>query len=381
MRNVMTIMLILLATLLVQVSVGVNAVMIPVHLSNMGFNKIEIGFCLSLEIFAVLCISSYINKILSKFGLFKSLLVATLLRALVMWRLAELQQYWAWLMCMFLYGMCTNIFLIALQTWLGTLSLKRFSGLVIGVYSAVLAIGVALGPLALDIVGGIEGVMPFYMNAVIILVTFVPFILGFWLIPKIHSTGTARVFYILKNAPIVMFSAFVGGITFFGLPAFSTLVGIQDGLPADKAAYLITAFMLGAICIGLILSSVSDFIGPRRLTVVCVFIGLACAVYFPLAISHYEIVLGLLFVWGGVMNGVYAMGLGATSKFFRQEDLVSANVTYGLMDCLGGVVGVFLIGVAMQLWHSEGMTYVIVAAGVIYFTFVLSQKRVLSFET
>jgi len=375
MQNVFAITLIMFCTLLAQLAVGVNTVMFPVQLDRLGYNNAEVGYVLSLEIFAVLCISGYISRILSSFGFFWPLLLATVIRAGVMYALSVVTNYWLWMLCIFFLGMSTNIFLISLQTWLGSLTLGRFTGLIIGLYSAVLSAGVALGPMVLNYIG-LDGNFPFLFNAVLCLATFLPFALGVSLLPKMPAEGKPRIFYVLKNASIVMSSAFVGGITFFGLPAFSTLFGMQNGLPAEKAAFLISSFMLGSITFGFILSSISGWIGTGRLTVICVFVGLSCAVYLPLAIKHYQIALGLLFVWGGVAAGIYAMGLATVASMFRKEDLVSANVAYGLMDCMGGVVGVALIGSAMELWQSEGLGYVIVTAGVIYFTFILSQRRV-----
>ncbi len=375
MRNIAAVSVIMIVTLMVQISVGMSAVIFPVKLDELGFNKVEIGTCLSIEIFAVLCVSGYINRILSKFGLFASFLLASLIRTSITYFLPDIETMWGWLISLFFLGMATNIFLIGLQTWLGTVPLGRFNGLIIGIFSAILSAGVAAGPAVLDYIG-IAGAYPFYINAGICLAAFVPVFFSTYILPKLQATGRLRLIFVFKSAPVVLLSAFVGGITFFGLPAFSTLFGTQEGLELEQAAYLITAFMLGSIVLGLIISFLSDFWGRSQLTVVCVFVGLVCAVYLPLAIKSYQTALILLFVWGGVMSGIYGMGLATVNSIFRKEDLVSANVTYGLMDCSGGVVGVFLIGSSMQLWHAEGLSYVIVTAGVLYFIFVLSQRRV-----
>lgn len=375
MRNVIAVGVIMLVTLLVQISVGMSAVIFPVKLDQIGFNKMEIGACLALEIFAVLCVSGYINRILSTFGLFRSLLVATMIRATIMFLLAEVENIWGWLISLFFLGMATNIFLISLQTWLGTVDLGRFTGVIIGIFSAILSAGIALGPVVLNFIG-ISGTFPFYVNVGICLSAFVPFFLVSFLLPKLNTGGKLRLFFVFRNAPVVFSSAFVGGITFFGLPAFSTLFGLQNGLALEQSAYLITSFMMGAIILGMLISSLSDWVGTSGLTVTCVFVGLVCAVYFPLAIKSYDTALILLFIWGGVMSGIYGMGLAVVNSIFRKEDLVSANVTYGLMDCFGGVVGVFLVGTAMELWKSEGLSYVIVTGSVSYFIFVLSKKSI-----
>jgi len=378
MRNAAAIVAIMLMTLLVQVSIGMSAVMFPVKLDDLGFNKIEIGLLLAIEIFAVLAISTHISRLLARFGMLRVVLLASLLRVLVMHALPGLESFLAWMLCLFVFGLATNVLLIALQSWLGALRLKRFSGLVLGIFSAILSAGVAAGPWVLEQTGQI-GELAFQANLMLCALAAMPILFCLLILPKLTASDRPRLLYTIQQAPVVMGSAFVGGITFFGLPAFLTLVGIQNGLQPEQAAYLISSFMLGSIFIGLAISALSDLIGTGRLIVVCVFLGLACSVYFPLAITHYTVALVLLFVWGGVMGGVYAMGLAVINTIFRKDELVSANVAFGLLDCMGGVVGVFLIGVAMELWQAEGLSYVIVAAGLAFFVFVLSQKNVLRF--
>jgi hypothetical protein len=72
------------------------------------------------------------------------------------------------------------------------------------------------------------------------------------------------------------------------------------------------------------------------------------------------------------------MGLATVGDLFRQEDQVSANVAYSILDNVGGILGVLLIGALMGAGISDGIVYVIVLAALCYFIYCLSQ--VLSFD-
>jgi len=61
------------------------------------------------------------------------------------------------------------------------------------------------------------------------------------------------------------------------------------------------------------------------------------------------------------------------ADLFRQEDQVSANVAYSILDNVGGIIGVLLIGFLMGSGISDGIVYVIVLTAVIYFIYCLSQ--------
>jgi MFS family permease len=173
-------------------------------------------------------------------------------------------------------------------------------------------------------------------------------------------------------------SSFVGGVTFFGLPAFLTLYGLMNGMSLTNASLLLTAFMLGSVSLGLAIATFSGKAQRTLVTISCVLVGVICAIYLPLAIYNYGIALMLLFVWGGAAGGIYGMGLATVGDLFRQEDQVSANVAYSILDNVGGIVGVLLIGALMGAGISDGIVYVIVLAALCYFIYCLSQ--VLSFD-
>jgi MFS family permease len=191
--------------------------------------------------------------------------------------------------------------------------------------------------------------------------------------PRVGNQARLRLLYAIRMAKVPMLSAFVGGVTFFGLPTFLTLYGMMNGLPIGRAALLLTAFMLGSVTLGLLISSLSDRINRTVLTIGCVLVGVVCAVYLPLAIYNYNIALALLFIWGGAAGGIFATGLASVGDLFRKEDQVSANVAYSVMDNVGGILGVLLIGLLMGAGIADGIVYVIVLTALIYFIYCLAQ--------
>jgi len=366
---------IILGTAMVQLAVGINAVLFPVTLQNLGYSKTLIGACLSLDVLAVVVISQYLSAIIARVGIGRALIISTLIRGACLYILSSSDNYAVWLICVFFFGMNTNIMLISLQTWINTIPLKTNKGLVIGIFSSALSLGTATGPV-IAYLTGTEGRLPFFIAIAIVGLTALPFILMYRSIPSIAAPPRPRILYAIRMAKIYMFSSFVGGITFFGLPAFLTLYGMMNNLSIEKSAFLISMFMLGSITLGFLIASVSDRVNRLYVIVACVFIGLLAAIYLPLAIYSYPQALTLLFIWGGVSGGIYATGLARIGEIFRLEDQVSANVAYSLMDCLGGVAGVLLIGAAMDLVGSDGLVYVILMAAIAYFIYTLSCYKI-----
>ena len=362
-----------LATAVVQAAVGFNTVLFPVRLEAYGFSKGLIGLCLAFEMGAVVAIVSSIDWILARLGLVGTMALATGVRLAVLLLLPGSNSLPLWCLGVFCFGIGTYLCLISLQTWVNAVPLGRLRGVVSGCYSSALSLGTASGPILFNQVGSAAGSQAFQANMLIVvlaLLLVVPFLKRQ---PRIAGQGRLRLGYAIRMAKVPMLSSFVGGVTFFGLPAFLTLYGMMNGLSVQRASLLLTAFMLGSVSLGLLISSLSDRLNRTLLTILCVLVGVVCAVYLPLGIYNYGIALGLLFVWGGAAGGIYATGLATVADLFRQEDQVSANVAYSILDNVGGIFGVLLIGALMGAGIADGIVYVIVLTALSYFIYCLAQ--------
>ena len=370
---VIAVIALILATAVVQAAVGFNTVLFPVRLESYGFSKGLIGLCLAFEMGAVLSIVASIDRIMTRLGLAGTMALATGVRLVMLLLLSSSRSLPIWCLGVFCFGIGTYLCLISLQTWVNAIPLGKLRGLVSGCYSSALSLGTASGPILFNQVSTPEGAQAFQANMLIVLVALLLIVPFLNRSPRISGQGRLRLGYVIRMAKVPMLSSFVGGVTFFGLPAFLTLYGMMNGLPVQRASLLLTAFMLGSVTLGLVVSSISDRVNRTLLTILCVLIGVVCAVYLPLGIYNYGIALSLLFVWGGAAGGIYATGLATVADLFRQEDQVSANVAYSILDNVGGIIGVLLIGFLMGAGISDGIVYVIVLTALSYFIYCLAQ--------
>ena len=352
---------------------GINAVLLPVRLQEMGYNKGAIGLCMAAEVAAVVLVSPYVARIVSTLGLTRTFLLAALVRVLCLLVMMQFPSYGVWIPGVFCYGLASNIFITAIITWLSALHLGRFAGLCSGLFSSALSLGTATGPLVLAF-AGFSGNAPFQANMLVVVLAIVPVIALLSRIPKIAPSRKPRIFFIMRLSPAVVASAFVGGITFFGLPAFLTLYGIQNNYDPQSASWLLSAFMLGSVILSPVVGVISDYIDRRLVILSCFALGMVASIYLPLAVVSYPATLALLFIWGGSSGGIFAVSIAFLTERFRAEDHISVGVTYTLMDCLGGTIGVFFIGHAMDL-DRDGLTYVISSAAILYFIFALTRYR------
>ncbi|MDO5970500.1 MFS transporter [Flavivirga aquimarina] len=361
--------LIIIATLCIQVSSGINYIIFPLTIQVQGYSKTLIGLAMSCEILATIILFKHISVVVKRLGVVQTVIGASIIRGVVIYILGFNEYLAFWFMGIFTYGLSTSMVLVVVQTWLNLAETGKLKGLFIGLYSSSLSLGIALGPILLQFIP--SRTSQFVINAMITLFPCAILATVFKYRPTLTSNKTVRIGFIFKHAKIIMLSALVGGVCFFGLPSFLTLYGIANDLSPNEAALLLTMFMIGSVSIGAFISSLSAFIDRILIIYICVCFSVVCAVFLSLAVyAHLGVALTLLVIWGGSMGGIYATGLAYIGQVFRKEDQISANTSFVLMDALGGFLGLFVIGTSMDFIGDEGLTYTIVIASTCYLIFI-----------
>lgn len=370
--------LLILCTLFVQLSSGINYVTIPVEMQNQGYDNTMIGTAMSFEIIGMLLLFRPLSYCIGKWGLFPSLVTFTLTRATSLYLMSYCTNYPLWLVSIFFYGLSTGLTLVITQTWLNMLAQGKSKGLFMGLFSSALSCGVALGPIALQL-PWMKQVLPFELGT---LITGIPLCLYIALRKQQNTTqemGKVRFSFAFRHAKVILIAAFVGGISFFGLPSFLTLYGMQNGLSETQAQLLLTMFMVGSVSLGILMSTLSSLINRSTLVLICLFCSVVCAVYLSIAIyTQYWLALALLFFWGGSLGGIYGIGLASLGERFCKQDQMTANMSHSIMDSLGGMSGLLVIGIMLDTFGPEGMTGVFVTVGIallIFFVYELLAPR------
>jgi len=356
----------------VQLSSGINYIVFPLLLQEQGYSITLIGIAMSFEILATILLFKYISLVVKYLGVIPSIIGTSILRSILIYILSFNETFPIWLFGIFVYGLTTSMTLVVIQTWLNMIDIGKLKGLFMGLYSSSLSLGIASGPILLHLIDNhsikkiISTTIPFLPLLLLLLI--------YKQKPLFNTEGNIRIGFIFKHAKIILLSAFVGGVCFFGLPSFLTLYGIANGLSPYQASLLLTMFMIGSVCIGVLISWLSSYINKMQIIYICVCFSVVCAVFLSLAVySNVQIAFVLLTIWGGCMGGIYATSLEYIGGVFRKEDQISANTSFVLMDALGGFIGLFTIGISMELIGSEGLTYTIVIISTCYLVFITTQ--------
>ena len=388
-----------LAAFIQSIAMGMCAIVFPVALESNGMSTSIIGIILAMDSIAAFLGAWCVSFFLKTLGMKATMIASGTAGAVAIIFLSGVSGLIPWSVGVFVNGFGSFMFIMLLQTWVNSLQFKQKKGLILALYSTVISIGLAIGPvLVSSLESSYEAMIPilqkvmaasglpghilvqsritFYCAFLVSAMALGPVLMGVMFIPNLQVRSQARIWDIIMRAKGPMFALAMGAVSFSGTTSFITIYGLKNGLGVSDSSLLLTCFMAGTIILETPLSWVSDFFDRRYVIVFASLTSLVCAVYLPMAIYFKYAAWTLLFFWGGFTGCIYSTSMALISDRFQNDELVAANSGYSLMESIGGGAGVLLIGIFMDIAGTDGLPYVIMFASILYFSFALTRYQV-----
>jgi predicted MFS family arabinose efflux permease len=222
---------------------------------------------------------------------------------------------------------------------------------------------------------GSDGFLPFGIAFALVIAAALPVLAAWRQSPAMHGEGHGQGFwrYLLlvptATAAVLVFGAVeTGGFALF--PVYGSRIGYSE---AD-AALLLTVVGLGNVILQIPLGLVSDRIHDRRLLLAgCAVIGLAGMIVLPFISANWMATAAMLFVWGGVVAGLYTIGLAHLGSKLSGRDLASANAAFVFCYGLGMLAGPQAIGIGMDRLGPNGFAITLAVFFALYIVLVGSR--------
>lgn len=384
------------------VGIGMSAIVFPITMQSSGLDVAIIGIILSFDAFAALLVSLLFPRILRYIGIKGAVFIAGGLSVLLLLLLSVSSSLLIWAAGVFLYGLGSFMFVMLLQTWLNNIDIQERKGLVLALFNTAMSIGLALGPLFINFIKSTDAAsfatvldifafigfpitgdaavlgtrLIFYMAALFSAIAFLVFLTGFAIMPSIKMSSGKGMLSLILNTKGPMFAIMMAAVSVYGVTAFIAIYGSQNGLDLDESTVLLSSFLIGSLLLETPFTWLSDYFDRRFLIVLMAFACLICAVYLPIAITFNAVALVLLFLWGGMTASIYSTSLALIADRYSADEMIIANSGYFVMESLGGVGGILMIGFAMQLIGSDGLPYIIMLASILFFSFALTRYPV-----
>src|SRR4029077_16218644 len=114
------------------------------------------------------------------------------------------------------------------------------------IYAGMVALGMALGPLVLQVVG-VYGPVPFLTGAALSLLVALPLLPSWHTAPRIRVDAASGFSTVVVLAPLAMFAAFACGLGGQGAFRFLSVSAVGAGVSPETAALWLSAFVMGNV--------------------------------------------------------------------------------------------------------------------------------------
>ena len=283
------------------------------------------------------------------------LLLAIALAAAALLGFAFCGDYRVWLGLRALFGLSLTIIFVVSEYWISAAAPPARRGAVLGLYATFLAAGFALGPALLSVTGA-KGLLPFLVAAALVAAAAVPVVVaGAEAGAKIEGPGWPNLRAIFSAAPLALAAGLLYGAFETGLNGLLPVFGLRAGFTPAWATFQLTLVAFGNVVFPVPLGMLADRTRKSRLLVLFALFGFAGALALPAFVADRAAYGAGLFVWGGVVGGIYTVGLALLADMFQGARLASANAAYIMMYSLGMMAGPPMLGVGLDLASPRGL--------------------------
>ncbi|MFQ5957973.1 MAG: MFS transporter [Alphaproteobacteria bacterium] len=354
---------------------GLTMPLLALVLDAQGVDSTLIGLNTAAQSLAVFAVAPFAPRLIGALGP-ASLMIYAIVTSLVVFLLLPIfPNVYAWFPLRFVLGSAGIFLWVAGETWINQVVEERTRGRTVGLYSAALSGGFAIGPLILAQTGS-EGWTPFLVSAAIIAASASPLLLASGVAPRFEGRPSAPLPAFLLLAPAVMLLNLTFAATDMSLLTFLPIYALDIGLDEAASLYLLTLMGIGGVAFQLPMGWLADHMNRLLLLIASVLVMIAGIALMPFVIAAKPWNLLYIFLFGGVFGALYSLGVVLLGERFRGADLASASTAFTLMWGLGSVIGPSISGAGMDLWRPHGLPLTLALIFAAYLPFpVLSYLR------
>jgi MFS family permease len=334
-------------------------------LEGQGVDTWAIGLLAGMPAVGILVLMPLAPRIAGRFGPFATMMAGLAVGCAAFMATPFTDNLWLWGLLRFFMGAGLGLPWLLGETWINALSLEESRSRVIALYIAGLFLGLAGGPVALDLVG-VAGLGPYLVGSAALVLAAIPLVPVRRYAPPLPARPKLKVLAVARLAPTVAAAGLMSGLCEAAAYAMVPLYGLRVGLDQSAALGLLTAVILGGIVLQYPIGWLADRVARRLMLTVVALLGAAVALLWPLTMSDYPFALALGALLGGLILSYYSIGLALLGQRFGLEDLAVANAAFIVCYELGTVTGPTIAGVAMDLWDPHGLTLTIAVPSLLF---------------
>ncbi len=353
---------------------GFTYPMFATRLDMMGVPELWIGLNAAAQSAGVFVVGWFAPRMITHFGPVRVMVAMTGIKLLAVLICILFPTYWPWLLMRMVIGGAGSVLWIAGETWINEMAEERSRGRELAIYSAALGAGTVIGVKIVEVVG-YAGSWPFIALMVAVGMAAIPLLFVWRDGPVLdmadHDVGLAGFVASFRGAPLAIMLNTVFAAIFVSMQSFMTVYGLQVGMALDRSLNMLIVFNIGGILLPYGAGWLADRMDRALLSFFLVLLSTLLFVVMVWALAQPVFDFLYIFVLGGLSAAIYAIAMVLLGEKFRGAALASAAATFTLMWNVGGSVGPFITGGAMEAFGAQGLpiSLAILSTLVLPFTF------------
>lgn len=340
---------VLAAACMFGITYGLASPLIALELHRRGYGETLIGLNAAMQALGILTVAMLLPRLAVRWGLRRVLLGGLVLAGLAMLSFPALGWLWIWFALRFLLGIGSEGVLVTTESWISQSSREASRATNMAIYTAMVSLGFAIGPLILGHVGTGDA-MPFWLGAALIAVAVLVVAKDRTPPPLFEAAEPlpGGLPGLLRHAPIALAATALNaaletaGLTF--LPVYAMKLGWTE----VGATRLLSTLLVGAIVLQIPIGWLGDRLDRRKLVLILACLATIGALCWPFAIAVPWLAHALLFAWGGAFVGIYTLMMTIVGSRYRGGQLVAVYAGMSVAFGVGALLGPMLSGLAME---------------------------------
>lgn len=343
----------------VGICIGLGIPLLSVILEGRGYSATMIGLNTAFAGVAALATAPLASPLAARTGVVPAMLIACFI-ALVSFALFPVfDSFLAWcLLRLSLHGALSILFILS-EYWMSHATPQKSRGLMLGIYATTLSLGFAAGPLIFSWTGS-SGYLPFAIACIIVSVAAIPLLFAYRRSPDFKGKEHVPFLPYIWKVPTATAAVLVFGAVETGGMALLPVYGSQLNYTEAESALLMTMIGVGNVLFQIPIGMLSDKVKDRRLVLIAIAaLGLVGMLLLPYVTGSWWWTAGLLFLWGGMIAGLYTVGLSHLGAKLTDRELASANAAFIFCYAFGMLIGPQMIGLGMDWARPHGFAHVL----------------------
>jgi MFS family permease len=333
---------------------GVAMPLVPLALELRGHDRLTIGIVAAAWGVGMLATAPHIPRLAARWGAVPFIVGAVVAGSALTVAYTLTDNVVAWFIFTLLHGVVGGVPWIVSEIWMNVVVEEKRRGRVMAVYAMLVALGLALGPFVLQVVG-VYGPKPFLSCAALALLVAVP-LLPYWkTAPKIEHHADSGYMLVIVGAPLAMLAGFACGLGEQVAFSFLPVYAVGAGVAPETGALWLSTFVIGNVVLQWPIGWMADHFDRRAVLAGCTLASALLVILLSAVPAQSLAVIAVIALWGGLSFAIYPVGLALLGQRFGDGDIARANTAFSMLYIVGGLIGRPLAGAAMDAVGDPGL--------------------------